>query len=154
KGSPYPRSYYRCSSSKGCLVRKQVERNHLDPVIFLVTYTAEHNHPKPNNIAFIPIPQNTTSNITNSSKNSNNIKNYTTYHKIKFIFSTSHILNTIKEKYITLHTFNNDISNSSSTLHRQSLHHSQNRELTSTAATTPTCISPPRTTKAPSSNSP
>ncbi|MED6173546.1 WRKY Transcription Factor [Stylosanthes scabra] len=47
KGSPYPRSYYRCSSSKGCLARKQVERNHLDPSIFLVTYSAEHNHPYP-----------------------------------------------------------------------------------------------------------
>ena len=47
KGSPYPRSYYRCSSSKGCLARKQVERNHLDPGVFWVTYTAEHNHPHP-----------------------------------------------------------------------------------------------------------
>ncbi|MED6191491.1 WRKY Transcription Factor [Stylosanthes scabra] len=47
KGSPYPRSYYRCSSSKGCLARKQVERNHLDPTLFLVTYSAEHNHPYP-----------------------------------------------------------------------------------------------------------
>ncbi|XP_020223086.2 probable WRKY transcription factor 29 [Cajanus cajan] len=47
KGSPYPRSYYRCSSSKGCLARKQVERSHLDPSAFLVTYTAEHSHPHP-----------------------------------------------------------------------------------------------------------
>ncbi|WVZ21903.1 hypothetical protein V8G54_000447 [Vigna mungo] len=47
KGSPYPRSYYRCSSSKGCLARKQVERSHLDPAVFLVTYTAEHSHPHP-----------------------------------------------------------------------------------------------------------
>ncbi|XP_027343179.1 probable WRKY transcription factor 29 [Abrus precatorius] len=47
KGSPYPRSYYRCSSSKGCLARKQVERSHLDPAVFLVTYTAEHTHPHP-----------------------------------------------------------------------------------------------------------
>ncbi|KAK4262812.1 hypothetical protein QN277_028320 [Acacia crassicarpa] len=43
KGSPYPRSYYRCSSSKGCLARKQVERSHLDPQVFIVTYTAEHS---------------------------------------------------------------------------------------------------------------
>ncbi|XWS76964.1 hypothetical protein CRYUN_Cryun01aG0223400 [Craigia yunnanensis] len=47
KGSPYPRGYYRCSSSKGCLARKQVERNRSDPAIFIVTYTDEHNHPAP-----------------------------------------------------------------------------------------------------------
>ncbi|EEF50589.1 WRKY transcription factor 22 [Ricinus communis] len=47
KGSPYPRGYYRCSSSKGCLARKQVERNRSDPGMFIVTYTGEHNHPAP-----------------------------------------------------------------------------------------------------------
>ncbi|XP_043716684.1 WRKY transcription factor 22-like [Telopea speciosissima] len=47
KGSPYPRGYYRCSSSKGCLARKQVERSRLDPGIIIITYTAEHNHPVP-----------------------------------------------------------------------------------------------------------
>ncbi|GLU00702.1 hypothetical protein SLE2022_180500 [Rubroshorea leprosula] len=47
KGSPYPRGYYRCSSSKGCLARKQVERNRSNPAMFIVTYTAEHNHPVP-----------------------------------------------------------------------------------------------------------
>ncbi|MED6159677.1 WRKY Transcription Factor [Stylosanthes scabra] len=47
KGSPYPRGYYRCSSSKGCLARKQVERNRTDPTMFIVTYTGEHNHPAP-----------------------------------------------------------------------------------------------------------
>lgn len=47
KGSPYPRSYYRCSSSKGCSARKQVERNSLDPEVFIVTYTSEHNHSRP-----------------------------------------------------------------------------------------------------------
>ncbi|MCD9641084.1 hypothetical protein HAX54_026956 [Datura stramonium] len=47
KGSPYPRGYYKCSTSKGCLARKQVERNRSDPNMFIVTYTAEHNHPKP-----------------------------------------------------------------------------------------------------------
>ena len=41
------RGYYRCSSSKGCLARKQVERNRSDPDMFIVTYTAEHNHPMP-----------------------------------------------------------------------------------------------------------
>ncbi|KAL5727176.1 WRKY Transcription Factor [Ranunculus cassubicifolius] len=47
KGSPYPRGYYRCSSSKGCLARKQVERSRTDPLMFIITYTAEHNHPVP-----------------------------------------------------------------------------------------------------------
>ncbi|KAL3517216.1 hypothetical protein ACH5RR_024118 [Cinchona calisaya] len=47
KGSPYPRGYYKCSTSKGCLARKQVERNRSDPGIFIVTYTGEHNHPMP-----------------------------------------------------------------------------------------------------------
>ncbi|CAM8966856.1 unnamed protein product [Rhodiola kirilowii] len=47
KGSPYPRGYYRCSSSKGCPARKQVERNRSDPNMFIVTYSAEHNHPAP-----------------------------------------------------------------------------------------------------------
>ncbi|CAN4127297.1 unnamed protein product [Withania somnifera] len=47
KGSPYPRSYYRCSSSKGCLARKQVEQSCTENGIFIVTYTAEHNHSQP-----------------------------------------------------------------------------------------------------------
>jgi len=29
------------------LARKQVERNRSDPTMFIVTYTAEHNHPAP-----------------------------------------------------------------------------------------------------------
>ncbi|KAK4728804.1 hypothetical protein R3W88_021792 [Solanum pinnatisectum] len=47
KGSPYPRSYYRCSSSKGCLARKQVEQSCTETGTFIVTYTAEHNHSQP-----------------------------------------------------------------------------------------------------------
>lgn len=47
KGSPYPRSYYRCSSSKGCSARKQVERSRNDPNMLVITYTSEHNHPWP-----------------------------------------------------------------------------------------------------------
>ncbi|CAL5183627.1 unnamed protein product [Lathyrus oleraceus] len=47
KGSPYPRGYYRCSSSKNCPARKQVERNHVDPTVLLVTYTSDHNHAVP-----------------------------------------------------------------------------------------------------------
>ncbi|KAF5744395.1 putative WRKY transcription factor 23 [Tripterygium wilfordii] len=47
RGSPYPRGYYKCSSSKGCMARKQVERDQSDPGMFKVTYSAEHNHPAP-----------------------------------------------------------------------------------------------------------
>ncbi|KAJ9168676.1 hypothetical protein P3X46_020172 [Hevea brasiliensis] len=47
KGSPYPRGYYRCSSSKGCPARKQVERSRVDPSMLVVTYFCEHNHPWP-----------------------------------------------------------------------------------------------------------
>ncbi|KAF8411072.1 hypothetical protein HHK36_003611 [Tetracentron sinense] len=47
KGSPYPRGYYRCSSSKGCPARKQVERSRVDPTVLVITYAYEHNHPWP-----------------------------------------------------------------------------------------------------------
>lgn len=47
KGSPYPRSYYRCSYPGGCSARKQVEQSTSDPGLFLITYMEEHNHPYP-----------------------------------------------------------------------------------------------------------
>lgn len=47
KGSPYPRSYYRCSSSKGCLARRQVEQSCTNSGMYIITYTAEHNHAQP-----------------------------------------------------------------------------------------------------------
>ncbi|PON53847.1 WRKY domain containing protein [Parasponia andersonii] len=44
KGSPYPRSYYKCSSLKGCPARKHVERCLEDPTMLVVTYEGDHNH--------------------------------------------------------------------------------------------------------------
>ena len=41
------RNYYRCSSTKGCTARKQVERSNTDPNTFIITYTGEHTHPRP-----------------------------------------------------------------------------------------------------------
>ena len=41
------RGYYRCSSSKGCPARKQVERSRVDPTMLVITYACEHNHPWP-----------------------------------------------------------------------------------------------------------
>ncbi|KAK9282119.1 hypothetical protein L1049_005031 [Liquidambar formosana] len=47
KGSPYPRGYYRCSTSKGCSAKKQVERCRTDASMLIITYTSNHNHPGP-----------------------------------------------------------------------------------------------------------
>ncbi|KAL5983537.1 hypothetical protein ACLOJK_017624 [Asimina triloba] len=47
KGSPYPRGYYRCSTSKGCSAKKQVERCRTDSSMLIITYTSTHNHPDP-----------------------------------------------------------------------------------------------------------
>ncbi|KAJ4729033.1 WRKY transcription factor [Melia azedarach] len=43
KNSPYPRSYYRCTSQK-CTVKKRVERSYQDPTIVITTYEGQHNH--------------------------------------------------------------------------------------------------------------
>nr|WFL37666.1 WRKY transcription factor 14 [Crocus sativus] len=52
KGSPYPRGYYRCSSSKGCSAKKQVDRCKTDASIIIITYTCDHNHQGPNSSEF------------------------------------------------------------------------------------------------------
>eukprot|EP01090_Pellita_catalonica_P011427 TRINITY_DN2308_c0_g2_i1.p1 TRINITY_DN2308_c0_g2~~TRINITY_DN2308_c0_g2_i1.p1 ORF type:complete len:234 (-),score=39.60 TRINITY_DN2308_c0_g2_i1:559-1260(-) len=43
KGSPYPRSYYKCTE-KGCVVKKQVEQS---GNTMMNTYEGTHNHPPP-----------------------------------------------------------------------------------------------------------
>ncbi|KAH9605813.1 hypothetical protein KSS87_020407 [Heliosperma pusillum] len=92
KGSPYPRGYYRCSSSKGCPARKQVERSRIDPSMLVVTYSYDHNHPWPttsrnhhHNRATTAITTPTTANaatqlisttVTNTTTNSKIIQNH------------------------------------------------------------------------------
>ncbi|CAI9777446.1 unnamed protein product [Fraxinus pennsylvanica] len=44
KGSPYPRSYYKCSSVNGCPARKHVERALDEPTMLIVTYEGDHKH--------------------------------------------------------------------------------------------------------------
>ncbi|XP_014518105.1 probable WRKY transcription factor 48 [Vigna radiata var. radiata] len=46
KNSPYPRSYYRCTTT-GCGVKKRVERSSDDPSIVVTTYEGQHTHPCP-----------------------------------------------------------------------------------------------------------
>ena len=43
----FRRGYYRCSTSKGCSAKKQVERCRTDASMLIITYTSTHNHPAP-----------------------------------------------------------------------------------------------------------
>lgn len=77
KGSPYPRGYYRCSSSKGCSARKQVERSRTDPNMLVITYTSEHNHPWPTQRNALAgstrsQPSKTNSSVSSKNNSSNN----------------------------------------------------------------------------------
>ncbi|XP_057445895.1 probable WRKY transcription factor 27 isoform X1 [Lotus japonicus] len=47
KGSPHPRSYYKCRSMKTCDAKKLVERSKTDPSMFIVTYVGDHDHMNP-----------------------------------------------------------------------------------------------------------
>ncbi|KAI4301530.1 hypothetical protein L6164_034799 [Bauhinia variegata] len=44
KNSPFPRSYYRCTSVS-CNVKKRVERSFNDPSVVVTTYEGQHTHP-------------------------------------------------------------------------------------------------------------
>ncbi|CAN1229148.1 WRKY transcription factor 71, partial [Linum perenne] len=46
KNSPFPRSYYRCTSQK-CRVKKRIERSFQDPSTVITTYEGQHNHHSP-----------------------------------------------------------------------------------------------------------
>ena len=46
KNSPYPRSYYRCTTAT-CGVKKRVERSSADPAVVVTTYEGQHKHHSP-----------------------------------------------------------------------------------------------------------
>ncbi|KAK8664602.1 hypothetical protein V6N13_084383 [Hibiscus sabdariffa] len=49
KNSPFPRSYYRCTTQK-CTVKKRVERSYQDPSTVITTYEGQHNHLLPTSL--------------------------------------------------------------------------------------------------------
>ena len=51
------RGYYKCSTSKGCSAKKQVERCRTDASMLIITYTSAHNHPCPTTISTTNSPQ-------------------------------------------------------------------------------------------------
>ncbi|KAL1562834.1 WRKY transcription factor 71-like [Salvia divinorum] len=46
KNSPFPRSYYKCTSQK-CSVKKLIERSYEDSSMVITTYLGRHNHHSP-----------------------------------------------------------------------------------------------------------
>ncbi|XP_006662643.1 probable WRKY transcription factor 35 [Oryza brachyantha] len=87
KGSPYPRGYYRCSSSKGCSARKQVERSRADPSMLVVTYTSDHNHPWPTHRNALAGSTRPSSN--NSSHRQSQYSHYDDHHRHHLIINTT-----------------------------------------------------------------
>ncbi|XP_066350662.1 probable WRKY transcription factor 32 [Miscanthus floridulus] len=73
KGSPNPRSYYRCTHG-GCPVRKHVEKAPDDVNNIVVTYEGKHNHDEPFRSSSIPVsaisPSATTTEQPNTSTTS------------------------------------------------------------------------------------
>uniref|UniRef100_M1DN19 WRKY transcription factor 27 n=1 Tax=Solanum tuberosum TaxID=4113 RepID=M1DN19_SOLTU len=47
KGSPFPRNYFKCSTSGSCKATKIIEKSPKNENYFLVSYSDEHNHDPP-----------------------------------------------------------------------------------------------------------
>ncbi|KAJ4903622.1 putative WRKY transcription factor 35 [Raphanus sativus] len=103
------KGYYRCSSSKGCPARKQVERSRTDPNMLVITYTSEHNHPWPtqrnalagstrssSSSSSNPCSKSATATTSASSRVSQN-KDEPNKSHLPFT-STSHVAKTVKEE--------------------------------------------------------
>ncbi|XP_068333406.1 probable WRKY transcription factor 48 [Pyrus communis] len=74
KNSPYPRSYYRCTTA-GCGVKKRVERSSDDPSTVVTTYEGQHTHPSPitprGTMGIAPLPHQSTGFISAAEASSN-----------------------------------------------------------------------------------
>nr|QCV57279.1 WRKY transcription factor [Fagopyrum tataricum] len=109
KGSPYPRGYYRCSSSKGCPARKQVERSRSDPSVLMVTYSYEHNHALPisrnnHHISAAAQAQSTGTSLNATSSSHVDLKKEESHHSVNATTSSNNIQNRqlVDEKYADL----------------------------------------------------
>ncbi|KAI0509953.1 hypothetical protein KFK09_010553 [Dendrobium nobile] len=103
KGSPYPRGYYRCSSSKGCSARKQVERSRTDPNMLVITYTSEHNHPWPTQRNALAgstrsHPSKSNNNASTSKNSPHNLNQLSTNIKEEHKECSSSTINLVKEE--------------------------------------------------------
>ncbi|OIV89482.1 hypothetical protein TanjilG_20904 [Lupinus angustifolius] len=92
KNSPYPRSYYRCTTQK-CIVKKRVERSFQDPTTVLTTYEGQHNHHVPSSLkgnvaarmfTTTPTPFSTTTNGSNFPQNLNLRMHNHNHHSLMF----------------------------------------------------------------------
>ncbi|KAK4271804.1 hypothetical protein QN277_020439 [Acacia crassicarpa] len=114
KNSPYPRSYYRCTTQK-CTVKKRVERSYQDPTTVITTYEGQHNHPVPTSLRgnaaamFTPssllTPQHTLPSANAAS------------HHHDFFLHMPHHFNTVAASYNNL--INTGTNNASNSLHHQ-----------------------------------
>ncbi|MBA0871738.1 hypothetical protein Goshw_029549 [Gossypium schwendimanii] len=57
KNSPNPRNYYKCSS-RGCNVKKRIERDRDDHSYVITTYEGSHNHYSPFTVYYNQMPPN------------------------------------------------------------------------------------------------
>ncbi|KAK4734617.1 hypothetical protein R3W88_008878 [Solanum pinnatisectum] len=58
KGSPFPRNYFKCSTSGSCKATKIIEKSPKNENYFLVPYSDEHNHNPPTYRRSLPLYNN------------------------------------------------------------------------------------------------